>query len=85
MNQEQTLTQEELKQLQDLKNTVQSLTVALGEIELQKIKLDIDKDAIKQSLKSLAEQEQSISKTLVEKYGTVSIDIETGAISKIGA
>jgi len=68
------LTEEELQQIKDIKQQYADLTLALGEIELQKFQL-------LGTQSQLFESETKIVKQLTEKYGEGTINIQTGEIS----
>lgn len=68
------LTEEELQQIKDIKQQYANLTLALGEIELQKFQL-------LSTQSQLFESETKIVKQLTEKYGEGTINVNTGEIS----
>ena len=68
------LTETELSAVKDIKQEYNELVIALGEVELQKLRLiEVQKD--------LANREGELAKQLQEKYGQGSINIETGEIN----
>ena len=69
---------EELKELKDLRLSLDSLTFQLGQVSIEKIKLEEHQNLLKNKLKDLEKKEVSIAKRLSSKYGKGSIDIETG-------
>lgn len=70
------LTEEELKELQEVNASFNKFKAALGELEMQKHNILHQVDEVN---KSFAE----VEKKLVEKYGTdVTIDIATGEIKE---
>jgi len=76
MAKETKITDEELKELQEINAEFNKRKAALGELEMQKHSILHQVDALN---KSFAELE----KKLVEKYGTdVTIDISTGDIQE---
>ena len=76
MAKETKVTEEELKELQEINVEFNKRKAALGEFEMQKHSILHQVDELN---KSFAE----IEKKLVEKYGTdVTIDISTGDITK---
>tara|TARA_R110001583_G_scaffold192873_1_gene360051 strand:+ start:462 stop:758 length:297 start_codon:yes stop_codon:yes gene_type:complete len=68
----------ELKEIKDLRMSLNTLTFQLGQISVEKIKLEEVEDNLKNQLKDLDKKEISIAKKLSSKYGKGSIDIETG-------
>ena len=81
MTEVKTVTQEELQELKALRNKSDELIIHLGEIQYQKAILDAQEKQLKDSVVNLKLEEKSITDKLVEKYGNVSIDIETGTIN----
>lgn len=77
------LLQEELTELKELKEQNDLLILSLGEIMLQKIKLDQTEQALKNEVNILAKREQEISEKLIAKYGNISVDVENGVATKI--
>ncbi len=71
-------TTEELQQLQDLQNKINQVQMRFGELQMAKIRLQDQEELLKLNLKKLNEEEVSIAKTLTDKYGKGSLDIETG-------
>ena len=78
------LIQEELNELRDLKNQITQLSVEFGTLTISKIKLEEQEILLKNKLSSLEEKEKSIAKTLTDKYGKGSIDLESGTFTPIG-
>ena len=69
----------ELKEIKDLRLSLDTLTFQLGRISVEKIKLEEAENNLKNQLKDLEKKEVSIAKKLSSKYGKGSIDIETGS------
>lgn len=69
------LTEEQLKKLQELVGKINNAKAELGHIEMQK------HDFLHQSAQIQSDLSE-FQKTLEEEYGQVSINIETGEISK---
>jgi len=74
----QKFTKEELEQLTNLQSKSQNATLQFGQLYLSKIRLEEQETALKAYVKSLEEEEAKIAKSLSDKYGKGSIDIETG-------
>ena len=70
--------EQELKEIKDLRLSLDTLTFQLGRISVEKIKLEETKNTLKNQLKDLEKKEISIAKKLTNKYGKGSINIETG-------
>ena len=73
---EKQLTPEELQQVKNLQNQVQEITTQLGTIEVRKIQL-------KNIILKLQQQEEQLAKTLSDKYGVGTLDIDTGKITVV--
>ena len=72
------LTQEEIQQVTKLREEFNSLTISAGEIEMQIINLQLQKDKIKDNFIKLQTQESKVINELENKYGKGTISIETG-------
>ena len=72
------LTQEEIQQVTKLREEFNSLTISAGEIEMQIINLQFQKEKIKDNFKKLQTQESVIVNELENKYGKGTISLETG-------
>lgn len=75
------LTTEELESIKAIKQEYTNLSFALGELELQKANLDRDKQNLLNIQNQLIERETIVGKSLTEKYGSGTINIETGEIN----
>jgi hypothetical protein len=75
------LTQSELDQLQQIKKDSFDIVAALGELNYQKITLDLFIDEQKEKIKAIKVREKTILDDLQSKYGNVNINIETGEIN----
>ncbi len=75
------LTEDELQSIKNLKQEYTNLVFALGELELQKVNLEKEKQNLLNSQNHLIEKETELGKVLTEKYGSGSINIETGEIN----
>jgi predicted FMN-binding regulatory protein PaiB len=70
--------EQELKEIKDLRLSLDTLVFQLGQISVEQFKLEEQEINLKNKLKDLAKKEISIAKKLTTKYGKGSIDIETG-------
>tara|TARA_R110000822_G_scaffold206435_2_gene342837 strand:- start:3615 stop:3887 length:273 start_codon:yes stop_codon:yes gene_type:complete len=77
------LTKEELNTLFSLQQEFQSIQFELGEIEIIKIQMEERYENIKKLLKETQTREQSFTNSIKEKYGDISLNVETGEFSKI--
>jgi len=75
------LTEEELQSVKNIKREYTNLALALGELELQKSNIEKEKLRFLDIQSQLIEKETDLVKILQDKYGTGSINIETGEIS----
>mgnify|MGYP003143784856 FL=1 len=71
---EKQLTPEEIQQIKTLQEQIQDVTLQLGALEVRKINL---KDLVLKFRK----QEEEIAQALSDKYGTGTLDINTGKIT----
>jgi len=71
------LTEEEFGKISQLRENFSNLNVVAGNIEVQIMSLELEKENIKSTLKSLQQQEQVLVKELEEKYGKGTISLET--------
>ena len=69
---------EELKQLQEVKDKYDALTIQLGQIELEQLVLTTSKETIVTSFNELRITETQLANTLTEKYGKGQLNLETG-------
>lgn len=72
------LLQEEIDRLKKVKESSEKLTAEIGSLAIQKARLEILEQSLKDDLKDVMIEETSISQELLGKYGPVSIDIEKG-------
>ena len=77
------LTKEELDNLRSLQQQFQTIQFELGEIEVIKIQMEERYENAKKLLKETQTKEQSFTNSLKEKYGDISLNVETGEFSKI--
>jgi hypothetical protein len=77
------LTKEELNNLRSLQQDFQNIQFELGEIEIIKIQMEERYESAKKLLKETQIKEQSFTNSLKEKYGDISLNVETGEFSRI--
>ena len=75
--------QQEIKEIRDLKTEVNNLIFLLGQLYFDKMKLKDQETVLKSQLKDLEKKEINIAKKLSSKYGKGSIDLETGTFTPI--
>ncbi len=76
-------TPEELNNLKSFQTRLDQVLSQLGRVQLSKIKLDEQENLIKDEIKKIETEEQELAKTLSDKYGRGSLDIETGAFTPV--
>lgn len=76
-------TEEELQTLQNLQSTYNQITLAMGQVSLQKIQLEEREESILNTLSEVREKENTLAKELTDKYGKGSLNIETGDFTPI--
>jgi hypothetical protein len=72
------LTETEIQLVQLIKRDALEVASTLGELSYQKMTIDLLIDEEKKKIKDIKEREAKILGELKEKYGNVSINIETG-------
>jgi len=84
------LTKEELQSIQDLQTQYNKFVFELGSLEAQlqgllqqKSLLETEKNNILSDIKTLGDKEKELVTTLQEKYGTGSINPQTGEITPL--
>ena len=75
-------TEEEVQSLQNLQRTYQQITLAFGQLAVSKLALE-ERDAnLKDMLADTKGKENELAKSLTEKYGKGSLNIETEETSE---
>lgn len=72
------ITETELQRIQLIKKDSIEVASTLGELEYQKITLELLVEEEKKKIKEIKERERSLLEELKDKYGNVNINIETG-------
>ena len=75
------LTPEEFQQINLIKSDALEVAALLGELEYQKMSIELDMEEQKKRIKEIRVKEKQVFEEIKEKYGNVSINIETGEIS----
>lgn len=78
---EQKLTQEELQQITLIKSDALEVAALLGELEYQKMSIELDMEEQRKRIKEIRVKEKQVFEEIRSKYGAVSINTETGEIS----
>ena len=79
---ENKLTQTELDRLKLVREDVLQAVSSLGELEYQKTLIDEQVRQVKANILDIKKKETELVSELNEKYGMVSINLETGEFSK---
>ena len=74
------LTEEEIKELKELKTDFDSLIYSLGTVEAEINVLENTKIDIKKRLVDLTNKEKLVAKKLEDKYGAGKLSLDTGEI-----
>jgi len=77
------LTEDEIKELTDIRNNFSNLTLMIGEAEVGVANLENRKQELFSGLAKLNEKQNDVSKKLEDKYGKGNISLETGEFSPI--
>lgn len=72
------ITEDELAKINAIKQEVTQLVYSLGELEYQKLALEISLDNVKERVKQVRSAESELLSEFRTKYGNVNINIETG-------
>jgi hypothetical protein len=75
------LTADELSRINLIREDALEIASKLGELEFQKISIELKIEEQKKRIKALKSQEEDIFEEIKSKYGDVTINIETGEIS----
>ena len=77
------LTEDEMKELTDIRNNFSNLTLMIGETVIGVANLENRKQELLNELTKITEKQNDISKKLEDKYGKGNISLETGEFSPI--
>ena len=72
---------EELNELKQLRTDLSTMTAQFGQLTINKIKLEEQETILKKQLAELEQKENNLAKSLTNKYGKGSIDLETGTFT----
>ena len=79
----QKLAPEELKQFQDLRNSIYETISILGDLNYRKTLIDFEIERLNETIKENAIKERALLKEFGQKYGDGSINAETGEITQL--
>ena len=74
------ITEEELKELENFQQTINTITFQLGQLSLRKLNLESEENNLKNQYCSLLQTEKELGDRLKEKYGDSQIDLKTGEL-----
>ena len=72
------LVKKEISKLKELRQNFTNLTNTLGNLEIQIMNLNIQKESLKETLLNLQKEEIVLAKELETKYGEGSISLDSG-------
>jgi len=75
------LTDTELQRIQLIKKDALEVASTLGELSYQKLTIELLIEEEKKKIKAIKVEEEKVLSELKDKYGNVSINIETGDFS----
>ena len=79
----QSVTPEELKELQDIRKAIYETISILGDLNYRKTLINLELEGIKVVVKENATKERDLLSTFGKKYGDGSINPETGEIKPL--
>ena len=71
-------TEDELKSLQELQETYNQITMAIGQLNVSKYAINEREDSLKKALLDTKTKENELAKELTDKYGKGTLDISNG-------
>tara|TARA_B100000925_G_scaffold192391_1_gene145570 strand:- start:257 stop:514 length:258 start_codon:yes stop_codon:yes gene_type:complete len=74
------VTDEELKQISEFQESIDRITIQLGQLSLKKLSLDKEEEYLESEYEKILEKEKQLGDNLKEKYGEAQIDLKTGEI-----
>ena len=72
------LEEKELKSLQENQGKINQIVSNMGAISIQKINLEKSKESLLSELQKIETEQNDIKKELEEKYGKISVNLESG-------
>lgn len=81
MGQEIKFSEQELDSIKELQKEYNKLSIALGQLELEKMVLKNREETLHSTFKTISEKEQTIIQDLNRKYGVGSLNLETGTFT----
>jgi len=78
--QQNKISEEELKALEDFQQNINIITYQLGQLALRKLNLEKEEENLEIQYDQILLQEKELGDRLKEKYGSAQIDLKTGEI-----
>jgi len=78
--QQNRISEEELKALEDFQQNINVITYQLGQLALRKLNLEKEEENLEIQYDQILLQEKELGDRLKEKYGSAQIDLKTGEI-----
>jgi len=81
MEKQQTkVTEEELQQIAKFQESIQEITLKLGQLALKKLNVEKEEEYLDIEYSKLLQEENQLGDNLKEKYGEAQINLKTGEI-----
>lgn len=77
----QKITEEEFQEIQEIRKLVTEIASILGDLNYQRVSLDIMIDEQKSKIFEIKKREISLFERIRKNYGNVSVNLETGELS----
>lgn len=74
-------TEEEMKEIKDIRESYERLTLSLGQLYLQKRELDNSERRINTELENTENAEKVVLQKILQKYGEGAVDPDTGVFT----
>jgi|TARA_B100000287_G_C20556624_1_gene750693 lipid II:glycine glycyltransferase (peptidoglycan interpeptide bridge formation enzyme) len=88
MSETKQLSQEELQKIQDIRKNYVNIQTAFGQLHLTRLnlekqltQLDVNSESLSAEYEKTQQAEQDLVKSIQDKYGVGSLDIETGTFT----
>jgi len=75
------ITEDELKELTDFQQNINTITFQLGQVALKRLNLEQEEEVLENQYSKLIQVEKQLGDKLKEKYGDSQIDLKTGDIT----
>ena len=75
------ITEDELKELTDFQQSINTITFQLGQVALKRLNLEQEEEVLENQYSKLIQVEKQLGDKLKEKYGDSQIDLKTGDIT----